>query len=151
MTFSIKSPAFADGARIPAKHTADGGDVSPPLRWSGVPEGTRSFALVCVDPDAPGGVFKHWALFNIPADRTGLPEGLRPDNGMKQGVNDFGSSRYEGPDPPAGHGIHHYHFRLMALEVEHLDLPATATVADVREAAKAFVVGEAEVIGTYSH
>lgn len=151
MTFSIQSPAFPDGARIPPKHTADGDDVSPPLIWSGVPAGTRSFALVCVDPDAPGGVFKHWALFNIPAEHTSLPEGFHPDGAMKQGVNDFGSNRYEGPDPPAGHGTHHYHFRLMALEIERLDLPATATVADVREAAKAFVVGEAEVIGTYSH
>jgi Raf kinase inhibitor-like YbhB/YbcL family protein len=151
MTFALHSPAFTHGAPIPPRYTADGDNVSPPLEWQDVPDGTRTFALVMVDPDAPRGTFKHWALFNIDPARDGLPERVVPDEWLSQGVNDYGHAHYDGPNPPAGHGTHRYHFRLMALGVDRLDLPPSPTVDDVREAAKEFVLGEAELIGTYTH
>jgi Raf kinase inhibitor-like YbhB/YbcL family protein len=153
MTFRLTSPAFDNNAEIPKRHTCSGEELSPPLEWSGAPEGTRSFALVCEDPDAPGGTFHHWAVFDIPADWTQLPEGLAPAetqvSGLRQAMNDFGKSGYGGPCPPKGHGIHHYHFRLLALGVDRLDLTGRASCPKVAERARAHLVGSAELVGLF--
>ncbi len=118
MAFALNSPAFRDGEKIPDKYTADGENLSPPLVWNDPPAGTKSFALVVEDPDAPSGTFRHWGLYNISAGRTMMPEGV--EHGVKteqlgHAVNDFGHRRYDGPAPPRGHGPHHYRFRLAAL------------------------------------
>lgn len=119
--FTLTSAAFRDGERIPDKYTCVGEDVSPPLKWEGVPEGTQTFALIVEDPDAPGGTFVHWVLFNLPGDVTALPEGVEPlerlPNGAIHGVNDFQRLGYRGPCPPPGKP-HRYIFRLLALDRE---------------------------------
>jgi Raf kinase inhibitor-like YbhB/YbcL family protein len=152
MAFIMKSPAFADGHPIPARYTRDGENVSPALEWSGAPGETQSYAVIVEDPDAPSGTFQHWAIYNIPGDRTALPEGAGSGaqiGGLSQGVNDFGNARYDGPQPPRGHGPHHYHFRLAALNIPRLDVPASAKVVEVWEAARPHIVGETELVGTY--
>src|SRR5712672_785482 len=111
MVFQLKSPAFGNAEPIPQKYTADGENLSPPLEWSDPPAGTKSFALIVEDPDAPSGMFRHWGLYNIMGERTLLPEGV--GHGPKteklgKAVNDFGEPRYRGPAPPKGHGTHHY-------------------------------------------
>jgi Raf kinase inhibitor-like YbhB/YbcL family protein len=153
MTMTLTSSAFADGEPIPEIHSCDGADISPPLSWSGAPAGTRSFALLCDDPDAPGGTWTHWAACDIAANVSGLPEDHPKDarvGDVRQAVTDFGRPGYGGPCPPPGHGVHHYNFRLLALDVARLDLPADATFADVAEAAEAHVLDSAELVGTYS-
>jgi Raf kinase inhibitor-like YbhB/YbcL family protein len=153
MGFHFYSPAFNNEERIPVKYTGDGEDLSPPLVWTDPPADTRSFAILCTDPDAPNGTWTHWALYNIPPDRTQLEEGYPTDaeaNGTRQAVNDFGNTGYGGPAPPPGHGIHHYHFRILALSEPSLDLPADAKVTDVEEAAKPYIIDVASVVGLYS-
>jgi Raf kinase inhibitor-like YbhB/YbcL family protein len=153
MTMTLTSSAFADGEPIPEIHSCDGANISPPLSWSGAPAGTRSFALLCDDPDAPGGTWTHWAACDIAANVSGLPEDHPKDarvGDVRQAVTDFGRPGYGGPCPPPGHGVHHYNFRLLALDVARLDLPADATFADVAEAAEAHVLDSAELVGTYS-
>jgi Raf kinase inhibitor-like YbhB/YbcL family protein len=151
MAFALESSAFQNGQPIPAKHTRDGQNVSPPLRWTGAPPETRSFVLIVEDPDAPSGTFRHWGIYNIPASDTDLPKGASSaePGAIMQARNDFGHSHYDGPEPPKGHGPHHYHFRLAALALNRLDLPAESTVADLWEAARPHIVAEAELIGTY--
>ena len=152
MAFVMNSPAFADGQQIPARYTRDGENNSPPLEWSGTPAQAQSYVLIIEDPDAPSGTFRHWAVYNIPGDRTGLPEGAGSGmqvEGLSQGVNDFGNARYDGPQPPRGHGPHHYHFRLAALNIPRLDVPARAKVVEVWEAARPHIVDETELVGTY--
>lgn len=151
MAFSISSPAFENGGTIPPKYTRDGENVSPPLQWRDVPEDARSLALVIEDPDAPAGTFRHWAVYNIKPTQTALREGLSgaEANNLDYGVNDFGHARYDGPQPPQGDGPHHYHFRLLALAVPSLELPPTAKVEDVLNAARSHKVGETEVVGTF--
>ncbi|MEK0085506.1 YbhB/YbcL family Raf kinase inhibitor-like protein [Benzoatithermus flavus] len=152
MPFLLDSPAFRDGHPIPAKYTADGENVSPPLRWSGAPPGTRSFVLKMEDPDAPSGTFRHWGLYNIAGSRTELPEGVghgAKTESLGMGVNDFGHSRYDGPAPPKGHGRHHYHFYLAALDVEELTQAPKACVEEIWRAAQKHVLGVAELVGTY--
>lgn len=125
--------------------------MSPPLRWSGAPDGTRSFVLVMDDPDAPGGTFHHWAVFNLPADRDQLPESVEtgPDGPkLRRGQNDFGNAYYDGPEPPPGSGVHHYHFRLAALDVPNLSVPAQAGIAQIWREARKHLLDEAELVGT---
>ena len=122
-SMQLTSTAFETGGAIPGRHTGEGADVSPTLTWSDVPEGTKSFALVCHDPDAPLVLprtygFVHWVLYNIPASAAGLEEAC---GGFTQGKNNFGNPGYGGPMPPEGHGTHNYFFWLMALD-EELDL-----------------------------
>lgn len=151
MTLVLESPAFADGDPLPRDYARDGGNMSPPLAWSDPPEGTRSFALIVEDPDAPGGTFRHWALYNIPADRSGLTadvQGTSP-GAFVSAVNDFGNVGYDGPQPPTGHGIHHYHFVLAALDTARLDLPNGADVAEVARAARRHVLEQSELVATY--
>lgn len=145
--FMLTSPAFADGQRIPANFSCDGEDRSPPLSWSGPPAGTRSFALVVDDPDAPNGTFRHWGTWNIPADADRLEEGQ--GDTLPQAVNDFGRTGYGGACPPRGHGPHRYRFKLFALDTKELDLPAGSSVEAVEAAAAKHQLARAELTGTY--
>lgn len=148
-TFVLLSPAFEEGGTIPARYTCDGEDVSPELRWEGAPAETRSFALIMDDPDAPGGTFTHWVLFDIPANRTSLPEGVRPDEVGVSGRNSFGRTGYGGPCPPPGHGPHRYFFTLYALDIETLGLSAGAPRAEVEASMQGHVIGQASYMGRY--
>ncbi len=146
----LTSSAFADGAGIPRRFTCDGDDVSPPLAWSEAPAATRSFVLLCDDPDAPGGTWHHWAAYDIPADRTQLAEGAaKPGSGFQQAINDFQNSGYGGPCPPRRHGIHHYHFRLLALTVERLAVAGDPTCRAVEREARRHALEEATLVGVY--
>lgn|SRR5579883_2496581 len=151
MSLTLTSPAFTAQGPIPARYTCDGSDVSPPLDWSGAPAGTRGFALLCTDPDAPAGTWHHWAIFDIPATAAGLPEHQKPDAaGTRQAINDFGRKGYGGPCPP-GNGAHHYHFTLYALDVDHLPVPASPRARDVVRAVKTHALAHAELVGLYGH
>jgi Raf kinase inhibitor-like YbhB/YbcL family protein len=147
----VTSSAFQEGASIPKKYTADDKDVSPPLRWEGAPEGTKSFALICDDPDAPRGTWVHWVLFNIPGDKSELPEDVpasaKPADGSRQGKNDFGKLGYGGPAPPPGKP-HRYFFKLYALD-SMLDLKEGASKQDVEKAMANHVLGQGQLIGKY--
>lgn len=149
--FSITSDAFAEGEAIPAVHTCDGDNTSPPLAWSGAPEGTQAFALIVDDADAPGGVFTHWLLFNLPGAATELPEGIpateQLDSGATQGLNDAGSVGYSGPCPPAG-PAHTYTFTIFALDRE-ITPAASAVKSDVVDAMEGVVLGVARLTGDY--
>jgi Raf kinase inhibitor-like YbhB/YbcL family protein len=151
MAFMLKSPAFSYGEEIPTRYTGEGENLSPPLEWTGAPPETRSFALIMEDPDAPSGTLHHWAVYNIAADRTALPEGL--GHGLKteplgHGLNDFGHLRYDGPIPPEQDDAHRYHFRLAALDVERLKIPKEP-VRDLSDLIRPHVIAEAELIGSY--
>ena len=153
MAFHLTSTAFKTSGRVPKRYTCEGEDISPPLAWSGAPAGTRSLVLLCDDPDAPAGTWHHWALFNIPAGTDHLDEGLArhdPSVKIRQAVNDFGRTGYGGPCPPPRHGVHHYHFKLLALDVEDLKLSERVRCAEVERAAKAHVLASAELVGLYS-
>ncbi len=145
----LSSEAFAEGETIPVRHTCDGADVSPPLVWTEAPPQTRSFVLICEDPDAPAGVWHHWAVFDLPADRSGLPEGAGKAGGLRQAVNDFRRLGYGGPCPPRGHGPHRYRFRLLALSVDHLDIDRQPSAVQVDRAARRHLLAEAVLVGTY--
>lgn len=147
---TLSSPAFADGGPIPSRHTGEAEDVSPTLSWSNVPEGTKSFALICHDPDAPlvkPGTygFVHWVLYGIPGNISELPEEC---GDYVQGVNDFGKQGYGGPMPPEGHGTHHYFFWLLALDGEP-DLAAGLTMWELLEKIELGVIGMNRLVGTY--
>ena len=155
MPFELTSPTFVHGEPIPRKYTCDGEDISPPLRWSDPPQGTQSLALIADDPDAPVGTWVHWVLYNLPAETTQLAEGLPRDADLKelsalQGKNSLRSENlgYRGPMPPPGHGVHHYHFRLFALDAP-LDLPPGATEDELFQAMAGHILAEGELIGTY--
>lgn len=153
MTLVLTSTAFADGEPIPELYSCDGADISPPLAWTGAPVGVCSFALLCDDPDAPGGTWTHWAIFDIAAAATSLreafPKGARVDN-IRQAVTDFRRPGYGGPCPPRGHGTHHYRFRLLALDVESLGLPDHSGFAEVAAAAEGHILAVTTLTGTYS-
>ncbi|MEH2471130.1 Raf kinase inhibitor-like YbhB/YbcL family protein [Nitrobacteraceae bacterium AZCC 2161] len=148
----LSSSAFANDARIPRRFTCDGEDLSPPLGWTGAPAQARSFVLLCDDPDAPVGTWYHWAAYDIATDRAGLAEGAARDadrQSLKQAVNDFRRSGYGGPCPPRGHGAHHYHFRLLALSIDHLPLRKDPSCRDVEREARKHLVAEAILTGVY--
>jgi Raf kinase inhibitor-like YbhB/YbcL family protein len=146
----LRSSAFADGSTIPRRFTCEGDDVSPPLEWSDVPHGTRSFVLLCDDPDAPGGTWHHWAAYDIEATRTSLPldAGNNAPLGFKQAVNDFQKPGYGGPCPPPG-APHHYHFRLLALPIARLSVSDGASCASVESEARKHSLAEATLVGLY--
>jgi Raf kinase inhibitor-like YbhB/YbcL family protein len=153
--FTLQSDAFPSEDPVPERYTCDGENLSPPLAWNGPPEGTRSLALLMDDPDAPRGAFVHWVLFNLPPTPAFLPPGLDVEKvyGTEgsvpvEGVNDFGYLGYGGPCPPPGHGVHHYHLRLYALNAP-LDLGTGATRRQVNDAMAGHVLGEADLVGTY--
>ena len=146
MTMTVRSPAFEDGETIPAKYTADGADVSPPLEIRGVPEGTRSLALIVDDPDAPMGTWVHWVAWNLPPDTAEIPEdGLPP--GAVEGSNSWRRRGYGGPAPPSG--THRYFFKVYALDTT-LDLPPSADKAALLRAMEGHVLAEAVTMGRYS-
>jgi Raf kinase inhibitor-like YbhB/YbcL family protein len=151
MLLDITSAAFAHGGMIPQKYTCDGMDVSPPLAWSGVPEGTKTLALISDDPDAPVGTWVHWVLYNIPAGVTELPEGIPSDatlkNGAKHGITDFKRLGYGGPCPPGG--THRYYFKLYALDTV-LELEAGCTKKELLAAMEGHVLADGQLMGKYA-
>jgi Raf kinase inhibitor-like YbhB/YbcL family protein len=146
----LRSSAFPDGTTIPRRFTCDGTDLSPPLDWSDAPETTRSFMLLCDDPDAPAGTWHHRAAYDIPADRAALVEGAaQQGKGVKQAINDFQQPGYGGPCPPRGGGIHRYRFRLLALAVDRLPARREPSCQAVEREANKHLLAEAILIGTY--
>ena len=150
-TMQLTSTAFEPGGAIPAKFTGEAEDVSPALAWTDAPEGTKSFALICHDPDAPlvkPGTygFVHWVLYGIPGSVSELSEGV---GDYVEGANDFGNTGYGGPMPPPGHGTHHYFFWLLALDSE-LQLPPGLTLWELLEKIEPNVIGMNRLVGTYS-
>lgn len=147
----LESSAFSSEGMVPAKYTCDGNDVSPPLAWSGVPAGTKSFALIADDPDAPMGIWVHWVVWNIPPSITKLTENVptdrRLDDGMRQGINDFKRAGYGGPCPPGGE--HRYYFKLYALDTD-ITLGERAGKGELENAMKGHVLAEAQLMGRYA-
>ncbi|MBN2542455.1 YbhB/YbcL family Raf kinase inhibitor-like protein [bacterium] len=150
MGIKVTSSAFEEGGMIPSKYTCDGEDISPPLAWSGIPEGTKSIALISDDPDAPAGTWVHWVLFNIPPDVTGLPENVpssvKLENGAVHGTNDFRRPGYGGPCPPGG--THRYFFKVYALDTI-LDLRPGAAKAELVNTMKGHILADGQLIGKY--
>lgn len=142
----LTSDAFRDGQPIPVQYTCDGVNQTPLLRWDEPPAGTKSFALVIDDPDAPNGTFRHWGVFDIPASARSIGGSQHIGTEVS---NDFGKPGYGGPCPPKGHGPHHYHFKLFALSVDKLDLGSGAKIVDVENAAQRHAIAQGELIGTY--
>jgi Raf kinase inhibitor-like YbhB/YbcL family protein len=146
----IKSSAFGSGEMIAAKYTCDGADFSPPLEWAGSPAGTRSFALICDDPDAPMGTWVHWVIYDIPPTATMLAEGITRQKdlpgGGTQGINDFRKVGYGGPCPPGG--THRYFFKLYALDTM-LGLKPGITKDQLLKAMRGHILAEAQIMGTY--
>lgn len=143
-TMKITSTSFEHEGMIDRKYTCDGADTSPQLAWSGVPEGTKSFALACTDPDAPMGTFVHWMIYDIPASVTGIPEGGPIPEGAKLVKNDFGKKEYGGPCPPGG--THRYYFTVYALDTDAIR-PANKT--DFFAQVEANSIDEAQIMGKY--
>ncbi|HET9685246.1 MAG TPA: YbhB/YbcL family Raf kinase inhibitor-like protein [Gemmatimonadaceae bacterium] len=156
MSLVLQSPAFHAKGEIPAVHTCDGRDISPALRWSGAPSGTRSFVLIVDDPDAPDPAapkrtYVHWVLYDIPGDASGLSEAVDRaglPRGTREGINDWDRAGYGGPCPPIGR--HRYFFKLSALDTMLGDL-GRAKKADVERAMQGHVLAHTELVGTYAH
>jgi Raf kinase inhibitor-like YbhB/YbcL family protein len=155
MTIQLTSTAFTQGHPIPKKHTGEGEDLSPPLIWSNLPEKTKELALICDDPDAPRPEpWVHWVVYKIPAGAKGLPEGvprksrLKEPAGVLQGVDTSGGTGYHGPMPPPGHGVHHYHFKLYALDAPLEAEPGLEKKA-LLEKIEGHILAEGELMGTY--
>lgn len=146
----VKSSAFEANGMIPKKYTCDGEDISPPLSWSGVPEGTKSLALISDDPDAPMGTWVHWVIYNIPPTEKGLQEAFPTDeklsNGTLQGITDFKRIGYGGPCPPSG--VHRYFFKLYALDTK-LSLDAAVTKKQLLDAMQGHILAQGELMGKY--
>jgi Raf kinase inhibitor-like YbhB/YbcL family protein len=145
VAFMLTSAGFAEGAAIPAKYTCDGQDIAPPLRWE-EPRDARSFVLIVDDPDAPGGTFTHWVLYDIPGAQRELPEGIT--NVGVPGMNDFPQAGYGGPCPPRG-SPHRYIFTLAALDIATLNLPAKASRKQVEAAMQGHMIARAQLMGRY--
>jgi Raf kinase inhibitor-like YbhB/YbcL family protein len=150
MEIKVTSTALQDGGMIPSKYTCDGENISPPLEWSGAPTTTKSFALICDDPDAPGKTWVHWVLYDLNASASELPEDVKPrevlSNGAKQGTNDFQKIGYGGPCPPSG--THRYFFKLYALDAE-TSLRPGATKDQLLKAIEGHIVAEGQLMGKY--
>ena len=143
----LTSTTFKDGGTIPKRFTCDGDEVSPPLQWSGVPDGARELALLMEDPDAPGGTYVHWVLFKLAPDTDGIAEGAVP-SGARQGKNSNGDAEYAGPCPPEDDPPHRYEFVLYALR-SPLDLPDGADADDVRSAVSDAAIARGELVGRF--
>ncbi len=152
MSLKISSPAFTNGGAIPSKFSCDDSDISPALTWSEPPAGTQSFALIMDDPDAPMGTWVHWILYNIPASTRnlieGTPTGHQLSDGSLQGKTSAGSTGYHGPCPPSG--THRYFFKLYALDTT-LSLSSKADKKELLTAMEGHILGNAELMGTFSH
>lgn len=155
MGLTLSSSVFSQNGDIPKRYTCDGDDISPDLRWAGVPAGAKSLALIVDDPDAPDPAapkitWVHWVLYNIPPTATGLPEGMSPKAlpaGTREALNDWKRTGYGGPCPPVGR--HRYFHKLYALDVLLPDLGRAATKKDLEAAMKGHILGEAQLVGTY--
>jgi len=151
MTLSLTSNAFAAGQNIPSKYSCLGREISPDLEWTGAPAGTKSFAMIVDDPDAPAGTWVHWIIYNIPAATNSLPEampaGSQLSDGSLQGRNSSGNFGYNGPCPPSG--THRYFFKLFALD-SLLDLSSGANGDQLLKAMKGHIVAQGELMGTFS-
>lgn len=150
MDIKITSSAFENEGMIPVKYTCDGEDISPPLSWENIPEGTKRIALICDDPDAPVGTFVHWVLYNLPPDTTKLEENIpiteKLDNGACQAVSDFGKPGYGGPCPPGG--THRYYFKIYALDKE-LDESSVEDKSSLLSAMDGHILGQGQLMGKY--
>ncbi len=151
ISISITSPAFKEGEMIPAKYTVNGENISPPLNWKDIPQNTKTLAIINDDPDAFGGDFVHWVIYNIPVKTTGLPENLPPkevlDNNIKQGTNDFPTIGYKGPQPPKG--VHRYMYKIYALDIE-LGLAPGATKQQLLKAMEGHILARGLLMGKYA-
>lgn len=143
MAFTVTSPAFADGQPVPREFTCDGNDAPPAITVTDPPQGTKSFALVMDDPDAPKGTFTHWLVYDIPADG----KAIRATAG-KALKNDFGKKGYGGPCPPPGHGPHRYYFTIYAVDATTLDVPGDRR-DDLEAALKDHTLAKARLMGLY--
>jgi hypothetical protein len=147
----LSSPAFEGDSLIPKEHTCDGEDVSPPLFWTGVPEGARSLALICDDPDAPRGTWVHWVIYGISPETDSLPQAVPMEKevleGIKQGLTDFGKVGYGGPCPPKGKP-HRYFFKLYALDTE-LELEPGKSKEELLKTMEDHIIAQGELIGRY--
>jgi Raf kinase inhibitor-like YbhB/YbcL family protein len=155
MTIQVTSSAFTQGHPIPKKYTGEGVDISPPLAWDNLPAGTRELVLICDDPDAPRAEpWVHWVIYKIPADAKGLPEGvprkakLKEPTGVLQGTETSGGIGYHGPMPPPGHGVHHYYFKLYALDAP-LAVEAALDKKTILEKIENHVLAQGVLMGTY--
>jgi Raf kinase inhibitor-like YbhB/YbcL family protein len=151
MSLTISSPSFTNGGDIAKKFTCDGADLSPQVTWTDPPAGTKTFALLADDPDAPVGNWNHWIAWNLPANLRALPEGVGKDarlaDGTEQGRNDFRKTGYNGPCPPPGKP-HRYYFKLFALDVK-LDLKPAAGKKELEAAMKDHILAQGEIMGRY--
>jgi len=143
----LTSTAFGDQEPIPPRHSCDGANVAPPLAWRDVPGDAVSLAIVCLDPDAPGGTFTHWTIWNLDPTLPGLGEGEVPSS-AEQGRNSFGDLGYGGPCPPPGHGVHHYQFQLVALRAPLGVRPGSDPEA-VQAACAQHELARTECVGSY--
>lgn len=149
MSLTVQSPAFTEGHAIPIRHTGDGEDLSPPLSWSPLPKGTRELVLIVDDPDAPSEEpWVHWLVYNIPATTDAIAEGHPFPEGSAHGLNSWGTPAYRGPAPPKGHGVHHYHFKLYALDAP-LGLEPGLDKRSLMNAMSGHILGHGELVGTY--
>jgi len=152
MSFTLYSNDFLPGDMIPPRFTCEGQNISPAINWGDPPPGTVCFALICDDPDAPGGTFVHWVLYGLSGKVRGLPQNLEKNlelsDGSRQGKNDFGGIGYGGPCPPPGHGIHRYFFKVYALD-EMPGLPPGATKGELVAAMEGHILAQAEVMGRF--
>ena len=146
----LSSDAFTHEALIPSEYSCEGEDLSPLLKWANIPNGTMSFALTCVDPDAPMGNWIHWLAWNIPAEWESLPKDISPDDQSKftQGTNSWGRTGYGGPCPPVDHGTHRYYFTIYALDKE-LSLDSSAHLDDLLQAVENHILGKSILMGKY--
>ncbi|MGH8012498.1 MAG: YbhB/YbcL family Raf kinase inhibitor-like protein [Candidatus Binataceae bacterium] len=148
---ALTSPEFVQDRNIPSRFTCAGFDLSPELSWAGTPAGTKTFALIVSDPDATHGTFIHWVIYNLPASRTNLPQRVEKrfelTHGGEQGTNSFGNIGYGGPCPPPGK-LHHYHFKLYALNTK-LKLKPGATAVEVEKAMKGQVIATSDLVGVF--
>jgi Raf kinase inhibitor-like YbhB/YbcL family protein len=149
-TIKLSSPVFENGGAIPEQYTCNGENISPPLNWESVPAGTQSLALIVEDPDAAGGTFVHWVLYDLPPDVQGLAKDMPHDKhfpiGGEQGINSTNRLGYMGPCPPSG--THRYYFTLYALD-EKLNLPAGETKDRLLEAMEGHLIGQGQIMGRY--
>lgn len=150
--FRLTSPVVAGEQGLPSRYRGDGDDLSPPLAWEGVPEGTAELVVICEDPDAEEGVLTHWLVYGIPPELAGLPEGLPRDAvvaapvELLQGLNEFGEVGYVGPQSAEDRGPHRFFFRIVAVDTELLDVPPGATRTELRAAAEGHILARAELV-----
>ena len=153
--FNISTSTFSYGDTVPVGYTGDGTNISPPLAWSSPPSGTQSYTLIMDDPDAPGGTWDHWIVYDIPASTTTLSEnagaqgGAGLPAGSQHGMNSNSKDNYQGPGPPKGTGVHRYFFKLFALSVDQLN-PAGTSRAEIEAAMSGKILGYTEFMGTYT-